>query len=243
MLIVKSFSKPSKDLHMSCLYTDIFVDVLDTEDLSVKRYELYYLYKNKIDVFGLDIDGTCYPCGDIVEDVEYWSIDRAYSLDELSLDDSIFLVYDGKIYIRVEGSEKYYIEDNLLSQMTGKDLNLLVNTYNINLLVLDDKPFNKLVNTVENLISNKAKFKLMFGFTPSGLFKCDITDSFMDNNGEFVILLALEGVFGEESGYNALCDVLSSKLDFDIYSYTSTNNNLVLVAYLDDFYDNFLEGV
>lgn len=240
MLIVKSFSKPSKDLHMSCLYTDIFVDVLDTEDLSIKRYGLYYLYKNKIEVYGLDIDCICNLCGDTADDTEYWSIDRAYSLDELSLDDSIFLVYDGKIYIRVEGSEKYYIEDNLLSQMTGKDLNLLVNTYNINLLVLDDKPFNKLVNTVENLISSKAKFKLMFGFTPSGLFKCDITDSFMDNNGEFVILLALEGVFGEESGYSALCDVLSSKLGFDIYSYTSTNNDLVLVTYLDDFYDNFL---
>ena len=240
MLIVKSFSKPSKDLHMSCLYTDIFVDVLDTEDLSVKRYELYYLYKNKIEVYGLDIDCICNLCGDTADDTEYWSIDRAYSLDELSLDYSIFLVYDGKVYIRIDGSEKYYIEDNLLSQLTIEDLNLFVNTYNINLFVLNDEPFNKLVDTVETLISNKAKFKLMFGFTPSGLYKFDITDSFMDNNGEFVILLALKGVSGEESGYSALCDVLSSKLGLDIYSYTSTNNNLVLVTYLDDFYDNFL---
>ena len=240
MLIVESFSKSSNDIDKTPIDTDIFVDVLNTEDLSVTRYSMWYLFENNIKVFGLDIDSFGHLCGDKVDDTECWFVNKAYSLNELSLDYSIFLVYDGKVYIRIDGSEKYYIEDNLLSKLTIEDLNLFVNTYNINLFVLNDEPFNKLVDTVETLISNKAKFKLMFGFTPSGLYKFDITDSFMDNNGEFVILLALKGVSGEESGYSALCDVLSRKLGFDIYSYTSTNNDLVLVTYLDDFYDNFL---
>lgn len=242
MFIVESFSKNYDELNMTHISEKVYVNILDTKDLSVERHSLSDIYFNYKDVkiYGLEIKGIFTP--DSIKDLHYWSINKAYSLNDCSC-----LIYDNKIYFYVDDSGLCFKEGTMLSDISNNDLRLMMTKYHIDIQVLYEKAFFNLVNTVESFMSDKAKLKIAFGYTPVTFIKLDVVSAFFDDNNDYVDLFSFGTAPSSGVDYNKICEILSSKLGYSVcYALQRTGfgdlqTRLVLGVSRDTFRKEFLK--
>lgn len=244
MFIVESFSKSSDVLNMTRTSEVVYVDVLDTKDLSVERHTLSDIYNNYRDVkiYGLDIKGIFRPY-ESRKGLLYWSINKAYSLNECCC----CLIYDNKVYFQVDDSDLCFKEDTMLSDISNNDLRLLMSKYHIDIQIINEKAFFNLVNTIESFMLDKAKLKITFGYAPVTFIKLDVVSAFFDDNNAYVDLFSFGTAPSSGVDYNKMCEILSNKLGYNVcYALQRTGfgdlqTRLVLGVSRDTFRKEFLK--
>lgn len=243
MFIVESFSKNSDELNMTHISEKVYVNILDTKDLSVERHSLSDIYFNYKDVkiYGLEIKGIFTP--DSIKDLHYWSINKAYSLNE----HCSCLIYDNKIYFYIDDSGLCFKEDTMLSDISNNDLRLMMTKYHIDIQVLYEKAFFNLVNTVESFMLDKAKLKIAFGYAPISYIKLDVASAFFDDNNDYVDLFLFGTAPSSGVDYNKMCEILSNKLGYNVCyalqrtGFGDSQTRLVIGVSRDTFIKEFLK--
>lgn len=244
MFIVESFSKNSDELNMTHISEKVYVNILDTKDLSVERHTLLDIYNNYKDVkiYGLEIKGIFRPY-ESRKDLCYWFINKAYSLNEYCS----CLIYDNKIYFYVDDSGLCFKEGTMLSDISNNDLRLMMTKYHIDIQVLYEKAFFNLVNTVESFMLDKAKLKIAFGYTPVSFIKLDVVSAFFDDTNDYVDLFSFGIAPSSGVDYSKICEILSNKLGYNVcYALQRTGfgdlqTRLVLGVSRDTFRKEFLK--